>query len=48
MALTVRGDEDDALLAKLPDLTPVMLLLDVPDHLSRLHAGQTPLLNPSA
>jgi len=40
LALTVRGDEADDLLAQLPTLDPVMLLLDVPDHLSRLHAGR--------
>ena len=39
LALTVRGDESDEVLAQLPAFNPVMVLLDTHEHLSRLHAG---------
>lgn len=39
LALTVRGDEPDEVLAQLPAFNPVMVLLDTHEHLRRLHAG---------
>jgi len=41
LALTVRGDESDEVLAQLPAFNPVMVLLDTHEHLSRLHAGKS-------
>ena len=40
VVLTVRGDEDEALLAKLKDIDHAFLLLDTPTELSRLHASR--------
>jgi len=40
MAISVRGDESDEVLGALKDQSPVMILLNVPDGVSRVHASR--------